>query len=58
MSALHLPHAQMRPLAIADLAGAFAAKFAENAESDAARIILADLREIAHRPGDHKVHDA
>ena len=57
MSALHLPHTQLRPLAIADLAGALQYSLPENAELDAAGILRcsADSRGVANRPGDHKV---
>ena len=57
MPALHLPHARLRPLAIADLAGALQHSLPENAELDAAGILRrsADSQEIVHRPGDHKV---
>ena len=57
MSALHLPHAQLRALAIADLAGALQYSLPENAELDAAGILRrsADSRGVANRPGDHKV---
>jgi len=57
VSALDLSHAQLRPLAIADLAGALQYSLPENAELDATGILRrsADSREIVHRPGDHKV---